>query len=202
MRIHSVTKKGEMTDEELVLLMREEPNTFDEILKRYRKLVCNTIAMISDNREDYEDNVDEGIISLYNAAMTYRQDYIASFRTYAMVCVRNCARNILKRNFAERHTQSLLTVSIDDPDIPLIEKLVDKNFNPEEMIIEKERVDRLYLWLASRLSSQELEYFWLFAVIGDSYRDIAERKNISTKSVDNAIQRARRKLRAELSCRQ
>jgi RNA polymerase sporulation-specific sigma factor len=86
-------------------------------------------------------------------------------------------------------------VSLDDPENRVAEMLADQAETPEEIVLEKERVSAMNRRIAEVLSRQEREIF-LMSVSGFSYDEIAARLQISAKSVDNAIQRARRKLRA------
>ena len=80
----------------------------------------------------------------------------------------------------------------------MAETLVDQAETPEEIVLEREQTSALYRQVADVLSKQEHEIF-LLSVNGLSYDEIAARLQVSAKSVDNAIQRARRKLRAAWS---
>jgi RNA polymerase sporulation-specific sigma factor len=135
------------------------------------------------------------MLGLLAAVTSFQQEKAAGFRTYAVVCIRNRMRNISRMERSASRLAGSTDVSLDDPENGIQDLLADEADTPEQAFFEKERVSELYAKLADVLSKQEREIFWL-SVSGLSYDEIAERLRIPSKSVDNAIQRARRKLRA------
>ena len=194
MDVVSVSELRELSDERLVSVLADQPPAFEVLFERYRKMVSGIASAYAANTADADDYMQEGMLALLAAASTYSQEYNASFRTYAAVCVRNRIRNVSGRERAACRN-SANSVSLDDPENSIQELLADDADTPEQAFFEKERVSELYAKLADVLSKQEREIFWL-SVSGLSYDEIAERLRIPSKSVDNAIQRARRKLRA------
>lgn len=194
MDVVSVSALRDLPDETLVSVLAEQPPAFEVLFERYRHLVSGIASSYAANAADAEDYVQEGMLALLAAASSYSQKYNASFRTYATVCIRNRIRNVSgrERAISGRSAQS---VSLDDPDNTETALLIGSEDSPEERFLEKERTSELYAKLAELLSEQERETF-LLAVRGFSYAEIAGRLHVSEKSVDNAIQRARRKLRA------
>lgn len=184
-----------MSDEALVAVLHEQPQAFSILLDRCRAMVVRLANSCAANAADAEDYAQEGLLGLLAAANSYQQEHgehAASFRTYAFRCIRNRIRN------ASRKDQSQLRMtgsSFDDPDDALCDRLSDDSETPEQVFLQKERINELYASLEKELSRQEMEVL-SDAAGGFSYREIADRLQISEKSVSNALQRARRKLRA------
>ena len=184
-----------MSDEALVAVLHEQPQAFGILLDRCRTMVVRLANSCAANAADAEDYAQEGLLGLLAAANSYQQNFGehgASFRTYAFRCIRNRIRNASRKDLSlHRFSGS----SLDDPDDALCDKLSDGSESPEQVYLQKERVNELYASLKTVLSRQEWEVL-SEAAGGFSYREIADRLQISEKSVSNAIQRARRKLRA------
>ena len=186
---------SELTDEDLVSVMHVQPQAFSVLLERCRSMVVRMANSLAANSADAEDYAQEGLLGLLAAANSYQRNFgehAASFRTYAYRCIRNRMQNAYRKDHAQLR---LSGSSLDDPDAALSEQLSDGADSPEQAFLNKERVSELYTALKDVLSKQEMDVL-SEAACGYSYREIAERLQISEKSVDNAMQRARRKLRA------
>ena len=195
----SVETLRSMPDEELVSVCTDQPQAFEILFERYRPAVVSMANAFAVNAADTDDYVQEGMFGLLAAVAAYSQERSAAFRTFAGVCVRNRMRNLFrKENAGVRKHSDLPDVSLDDPENRMAEMLVDQAETPEEIVLEREQTSALYRQVADVLSKQEHEIF-LLSVNGLSYDEIAARLQVSAKSVDNAIQRARRKLRAAWS---
>ena len=182
-----------LPDEALLSQMRDHPQTVRLLLERYRQTVVSMANAYAANSADAEDFAQEGLLGLLAAISAYDEKRAAGFRTFAAVCIRNRIRSAARRiSGAEEQVSE---VSLDDPETDLAEILADSTGSPEQVFLEKEHISALYAKMADVLSRQEQEIFFL-SVSGFSYGEIADRLHISEKSVDNAIQRARRKLRA------
>jgi len=185
----------EATDEELVSVIHKQPQAFDILLNRYRTIVVRMANSCAENSVDAADYAQEGLLGLLAAANSYQQDFgeqQASFRTYAFRCIRNRIRNASRR---ESGYHRYFGASFDDPDDEFCELIPDDSDTPEQVFLHNERINELYATLKEVLSSQEWEVLSEVAG-GFSCREISGRLQISEKSVSNAIQRARRKLRA------
>ena len=192
----SVETLRSMPDEALVSVCTDQPRAFDILFERYRPTVVSMAASFAANAADAEDYVQEGMFGLLAAVAAFSQDQPAGFRTFAAVCIRNRMRNLFSREYADKRKRyDLPDVSLDDPENRVAETLVDQGETPEEAVLEKERASAMYQKVADVLSKQEREIF-LLSVSGYSYEEIAAMMQSSAKSVDNAIQRSRRKLRA------
>ena len=186
---------SELSDEDLVAVMHMQPQAFSVLLERCRSMVVRMANSLAANSADAEDYAQEGLLGLLAAANSYQQnfgDHAASFRTYAYRCIRNRMQNAYRKDHAQLR---LSGSSLDDPDAALSEQLSDGADSPEQAFLNKERVSELYTALKDVLSKQEMDVL-SEAACGYSYREIAKHLQISEKSVDNAMQRARRKLRA------
>jgi RNA polymerase sporulation-specific sigma factor len=184
-----------LPDETLVLQWRDAPSAVRVLLNRYHAMVARIANSYAQNAADAEDYAQEGLLGLLAAVSTYSDDRAAGFRTYAAVCIRNRIRSAVRRQSLAVGSGTPEALSFDDPDNDLAETLPDRAENPEQVFLEKEHIAELYTKLSEMLSLQEAEVL-ILSVSGFSYREIAERLHISQKSVDNAVQRARRKLRA------
>jgi RNA polymerase sporulation-specific sigma factor len=188
----SVEALSALSDEALVGVMRKHPQADSVLVLRFRQLVLRIASDYAASAADAEDYVQEGLIGLLTAVSAYDPDRAASFRTFAAVCIRNRIRNAARSAHPSGRPVGL---SLDDPEIGAESLLADDDESPEELFLTKERVTELYRELTEVLSRQEMEIICL-AAGGFSYREIAGRLHISEKSVDNAVQRGRRKLRA------
>jgi RNA polymerase sporulation-specific sigma factor len=196
MDLFSVEMLRSMPDEALVSVCTDQPRAFEVLFERYRPTVVSMAKSFAVNAADAEDYAQEGMFGLLAAVAAYSQDQPAGFRTFAAVCIRNRMRNLFRKEYAEKRAGSdLPDVSLDDPENQMAETLADQAETPEEIVLEKEEASALYQQVADVLSTQEREIFWL-SVSGHSYEEIAAILQVSAKSVDNAIQRSRRKLRA------
>jgi RNA polymerase sporulation-specific sigma factor len=192
MEPHSVDSLHDLSDEALALKAQQESSAMNLLIERFRTMVAGMANAYAENAANAEDYAQEGLMALAAAASSYQEGQGANFRTYAAVCIRNRLRNISRKDSADqRHSVS----SLDDPDRLLAEVLEDSDATPEQSFLEKERVSELFAEMTNVLSKQELDVLMLSAG-ALSYAEIADKLSISEKSVDNAMQRARRKLRA------
>ncbi len=182
------------TDEQLVAAFPNNEYAFQVLMPRYVRLIYHIAGAMTSNPQDAEDYAAEGLLGLLNAAYRFDPARDASFRTYAVVCIRNRMRNIHEKMQRENRNGAE-ALPIDLMDDSLGDLLRDPQGTPETVFLQKERMTALYQEMARVLTKLELEIFSLY-VDELSYADIAKRLGISVKSVDNAIQRARRKLRA------
>lgn len=175
-----------LTDEELVLKAREDKAAVSELIARY---MC-TVELLAKrfSAELADDLVQEGLMGLLRAVKSYSKEKNASFSTYAAVCVKNKMISSLRKNSMSD------TAEIDETEL---ENCFSGGVIPEEIVIEQERMNEIYSKISSALSEQEWQVFQLF-LNGLSYNQIALSLKMPTKSVDNAMQRVRRKLKSLL----
>ncbi len=136
-----------------------------------------------------DDLIQEGMIALLRAVRTYKTDSSASFRTYAAVCVENGMLSAVRR--AGRKKDRPLNDSVDLSDV---ESEIGSE-SVEDMAIRKAEIAELMARIETDLSVFEKSVFSLY-LEGCSYKTMAERLDSTEKAVDNALQRARRKLKS------
>lgn len=172
-----------------------DPQAFWELAERYLPLVRSRAARFAGDVLDAEDLEQEGLLGLLSAARRFRVGGKASFGTYADVCVRN--RMITSLRQAVRQTGG------GGQPVSLNAGEAAESFhapaggNPEELAVRTEAYEALVRRIASALSRREKQVLLLY-LRGLSYAQIAKSLGLTEKAVDNALQRARAKLKAEL----
>ena len=165
---------------------------FTELFCRYADLMLCRIAGMRPCGLDADDLIQECSIGLLMAARSYSAEGGASFRTYATVCIDNRLRSL--RRGVQRNGQRPLNDYIELSELGEAgREPTDPAPDPETLVLITESVSELRERMLSMLSETEFRVFTEY-LSGTSYGAIAEKLGISAKSVDNAIQRARRKL--------
>lgn len=182
-----------MGDEQLVALAREEnEEAFVSLVTRYMPLLQYLAGKYRSDRLEREDLVQEGLVALFSAVRTYSADAQATFRTYAYTCARNkmvsTIRAVETLSFTDYDSWQMVVG--DGPDAN-----VQKSFDPADRLLRREELENLRLRIRDLLTPVEYQVLMLY-VAAYSYKEIADRLRISTKAVDNALQRLRRKLAA------
>lgn len=175
---------SQMTDEQLVgcVPSAESGEAVAELVSRYTGLVL-ALAVKYSGSADYEELVSDGLDALLAAAPKYSPDR-GAFRSFASVCISNRMKNTVQR--AARRNERFSELS--DEDIP------DSAPTPEELVIIQESAAEITGRMKTLLTPMELGCIE-GVILGMPYSEIAERLSISAKSVDNAVTRARAKLK-------
>ena len=175
------------SDEELAARAGEDKGALSELVSRYSFVASAKARAISNDY--YEDLYQEGLIGVVAAARSYNADKGASFATYANRCIKNRMINAIKK------LDKGITEALDDD---FENECADKSeIIPDNIIERRERLGEINAKMASVLSDKEWRVFMLFSM-GLGYDEIGRDLGMSEKQVNNAMQRARRKLRAEL----
>ncbi len=188
------------TDEELILLIRNGNEEATEyLLKKYTPLVRKSSRTLYLIGADTEDLSQEGMIGLFKAIQNYQEDTTASFYTFARLCIDRQIYSAIKASNRKKHSPLNSYISfysqLNEDDAPLIDNLeAGNNSNPEQIILERENASHFMDLLQSHLSKMEKAVLPLY-LDGQSYADIAASLNKPMKSIDNAIQRIREKVR-------
>ena len=162
----------------------------EALVRRYSGLVRSCARPLFLAGGDSEDLIQEGMLGLWKAVRDYTPDRGASFRTFAQTCVKNSMISAIKTAAGKHH------IPLNDS-VPFETLLFDRNdqlavSDPETLYIDREiyreQLDQFY----SKLSGFEAKVLDLY-LNGLSYSEIADQVNRSPKSVDNAVQRIRRK---------
>ena len=157
---------------------------------------------------DREDIVQEGMIGLYKAIRDFKGDKLASFKAFAELCITRQIITAIKTATSQKHIPLNSYVSLDKPiyDEESDRTLMDvisgsKVLDPEELIINQEDYDYMEIKMAELLSDLERKVLALY-LDGQSYQEISEELNRHVKSIDNALQRVKRKLERYLEIRE
>ena len=193
----------EYSDELLVSMARDgDEKAEDFLLKKYKDFVRSKARAYFLVGGDSDDLIQEGMIGLYNAISHYDESKASSFMTYAAICINNKLLSAVsadnrKKNEPLNGYVSLYSVITDDAGeaASLSEVLPDMdNVNPEDIILNEEQEKLAKKRLLGKLSKLEKEILSYY-LEGMSYSEIAALIGKTDKSVDNAIQRIRSKMK-------
>lgn len=191
-----------LTDEELIKKVQNgDAEAENELLSRYKDLVVKISRSFYIVGGDLEDIIQEGMIGLYNAIKNYHDDKEASFKTFAVICIKHKIQGAIKKSQSNKNKPLSSAVSIqsfdsDGEEFYPIEFVLDNT--PAKIAIEKENLKDLKENIKSSLSKLEFKVLKLY-LEGYSYREIAEILNIQQKAIDNSLSRIKQKLRAKLN---
>ncbi|MGI6733786.1 MAG: RNA polymerase sporulation sigma factor SigH [Anaerovoracaceae bacterium] len=194
------------SEEELVRLAQNGNGEAEEILIRKYKEVVKTKAhlyfMVGADRDDI---VQEGMIGIFKAIRSFDRSRHASFRTFADLCINRQILSAVKQAARKKHSPLNMSVSLNKPIsdenrfITLSETLpTDSNSDPETLLLVKEALDQIGGNRGNVLSDFE-STVWSQYLQGKTYKEIADNLGKQPKSIDNAIQRTKRKLALFLS---
>ena len=194
-----------LTDEQLVKMAQEGSETAEEILiEKYKGLVKNKAKTYYITGADSEDVVQEGMIGLFKAIRSFDADKQAAFKTFADTCVNSQILSAIKKANRKRHRPLNESVSLnkeaDDEkhDISVGDIMqASMDNDPEALLLLQEVVDYLKTYDSGLFSKFEREV-WVEKLKGRNYMEIAEQLGRSPKSVDNALQRIKKKIVAYL----
>ena len=197
-----VTAEGApMTDEEIVALCHAGEAAAEEyLLNKYKNFVRSKARSYFLIGADHEDIVQEGMIGLYKAIRDYRSDRLSSFRAFAELCITRQIITAIKTATRQKHIPLNSYVSLNRPlydeesDRTLMDVISENHTtNPEDLIIGKEHLNSINAKIDEMLSPLEQEVLKLY-LDGKSYQEIAVAMNRHVKSIDNALQRVKKKL--------
>src|SRR3982751_3589613 len=199
----------ELDDHYLIALAKQgRKDAYDRIVKRYFgfvRLKASSYFLIGG---DSDDLIQEGLVGLYKAVRDYRSDRESSFRNFAELCITRQIITAVKTATRNKHTPLNQYVSFSqtpaaagDSEPTLDEVLPGPTaHDPVNQVISSEELRSLVACLSSVLSELESSVLSLY-LDGHSYEAIAERLVCDTKTVDNALQRVKRKVGAHLASR-
>ncbi len=198
-----------LTDEEIVLEAKDNDNedALVYLINKYRNFVrakARSYFLIGAEREDI---IQEGMIGLYKAIRDFRNDKLSSFRAFAELCVTRQIITAIKTATRQKHIPLNSYVSLNKPiydedsDRTLLDVLSgSKISDPEELVISREEFIDIEEKMGEILS--DLEWKVLMSYLdGKSYQEIAVELTRHVKSIDNALQRVKRKLERYLDNR-
>lgn len=189
-----------LTDEEVLLLIRQgERGAQEHLIQKYERIVrykARTYFLIGSDRDDV---IQEGLIGLYKAICDYDASKLASFRAFADLCITRQIITSVKTATRLKHTPLNSYISIykpvhdDEPERMLQDIISSQTADPQDTLIRKERLQNVYRRLNMVLTALEIQVLPLY-LQGCSYVEIAENLGRHEKSIDNALQRVKRKI--------
>lgn len=194
------------TDEDFVEHAKQGSEIATEyIINKYKNFVrvkAKSYFLIGADREDI---IQEGMIGLYKAIRDFRADKLSSFRAFAELCITRQIITAIKTATRQKHIPLNSYVSLnkpiydDDSDRTMLDVLsMTKVSNPEEVFITHELSDDLREKIQKNLSDLESKVLMSY-LEGKSYQEMAKELNRHVKSIDNALQRVKRKIEKTLS---
>lgn len=195
----------ERLDEELLWAYRRgHADSGEELLARYKGLVLKNAKSLFLVGGDQDDLIQEGMMGVFSAMRTYRDDKGASFYTFANLCIRRQMLKAIESSGTRKHMPLNTALSLNlseegegirEADLP--EALNPAPEDPLQILLDDEAVERLLIKIRQSLSSME-EQVLSFHLDGLDYLQIADRMGREPKSIDNALQRIRSKVRKEI----
>jgi RNA polymerase sporulation-specific sigma factor len=201
----------ELDDQYLIALAKQgHADAYDRIVRRYYgfvRLKASSYFLIGG---DSDDLIQEGLVGLYKAVRDYRTDRESSFRNFAELCITRQIITAVKTSTRNKHTPLNEYVSFSQTPAaggaegdPTLDELLPgpSVHDPVNQVISTEELHSLVACLSSVLSELESSVLSLY-LDGHSYEAVAGRLECDTKTVDNALQRVKRKVGAHLVSRQ
>ncbi len=203
--------KRELEDLQLVIRARNgDGKAMDTLIRRYTGFVRLKASSYFLAGGDSEDLIQEGLIGLYKAVRDFRHDKETSFRSFAELCVTRQIITAIKTAARNKHTPLNTYVSFShtragasgDQEMSLAEVLPgDPVVDPITQVISSEELRSLVECLGDSLSELESDVLTMY-LEGRSYEEIAQRIDHTPKTVDNALQRVKRKVGSHLAARE
>jgi len=189
-----------MPDEEVVVLAQNgDGQALAYLLNKYKNFVRSKARSYFLIGADHEDIVQEGMIGLYKAIRDFQPSRLASFRSFAELCVKRQIITAIKAATRQKHVPLNSYVSLNKPlydeesDRTLLDVIEGRVTNPEDLYISQEDLSHIETQIESMLSELEQKVLQCF-LDGASYQQIAEDLGRHVKSIDNALQRIKKKL--------
>ena len=202
------TGETEITDEKVLEYARGgDLEALQILMDRYKNFVkakARSYFLIGADREDI---VQEGMIGLFKAVRDYREEKTSSFRAFAELCITRQMITAIKTATRQKHIPLNSYISLNKPvsendsDRTLMEMISGQRItDPEELMISQEELVSIEDVIGDILSDLELKVLMMY-INGRSYQEIALELNRHVKSIDNALQRVKRKLERYLDNR-
>ncbi len=194
-----------MTDEQIVKLAQAADGTaLEYLLNKYKNFVRSKARSYFLIGADHEDIVQEGMIGLYKAIRDYKEEKLSSFRAFAELCITRQIITAIKTATRQTHIPLNSYVSLNKPiydeesDRTLLDVITEGwAKNPEELLINREDIGAIEGKIGEMLSGLEKQVLLRY-LEGKSYQEISQEMGRHVKSIDNALQRVKRKLQKYL----
>ena len=207
-RVDEVAGLNDLDDQELVLRGRAgDERALEELLERYRHFARSKARFYFLSGSDKEDVVQEGMIGLYKAIRDFDPEQATPFRVFAELCISRQILTAIKTANRHKHQPLTSSVSLDAPAgngddaLSIADRLVAPAlYDPAELVISAEEVEAIQQSMRKTLTSLEGQVLKLY-IDGKSYEEIAAALGNHVKSIDNALQRIKRKLQRYVTTR-
>ena len=194
-----------MTDEQVVALAQESDGAaLEYLLNKYKNFVRTKARSYFLIGADHEDIVQEGMIGLYKAIRDYKEEKLSSFRAFAELCITRQIITAIKTATRQKHIPLNSYISLNKPiyeedsDRTLLDVITEEGLsNPEDMLIDREDLSFIEGRIGQMMSDLEKQVLVRY-MEGKSYVEIADEMGRHVKSIDNALQRIKRKLQKYL----
>jgi RNA polymerase sporulation-specific sigma factor len=195
-----------LTDEDLVALAKGgEDQAIEILLGRYRHYARAKARLYFLAGADREDVVQEGMIGLFKAVRDFDPNKNTAFRAFAEVCITRQIITAIKSATRQKHLPLNTYVSLSKPMLTesgedhALESTLDSHTeaDPADLVVSAEEIEAINTSVSEVLSELEGEVLHLY-MDGKSYQEIADRLGRHVKSIDNALQRIKRKLEGHL----
>lgn len=198
---HELINYKVMQDEDIVEVAKGDDYLATEyLISKYKNVVKRKARSYYLIGADNEDIVQEGLIGLYKAIRDYDRDKLTSFRAFAEICITRQIITAIKAATRQKHIPLNSYVSLnkpiyeDDSDRTLLDIMAGvKTTDPEDLMISREQLDSIEKKIEELLSDLELKVLMSY-IDGMSYQEMSEQLGRHIKSIDNALQRVKRKL--------
>jgi RNA polymerase sporulation-specific sigma factor len=190
------------------LAKQGSPDAYDRLVRRYASFVRLKASSYFLVGGDSEDLIQEGLVGLYKAIRDFRTDRESSFRNFAELCITRQIITAVKTATRNKHTPlnqsvsfSATPASASDSE-PTLEEIIPgpSVHDPVNQVISSEELQSLVGCLSTALSDLESRVLALY-LDGHSYEEVGRRLGCDCKTVDNALQRVKRKVGAHLESR-
>ncbi len=196
---------SKMTDEQLAEGAKRDESALEYLIEKYKNFVLKKSRPYFLIGADKDDLIQEGMIGLYKAVIDYDQDKNASFKTFANLCITRQIITAVKTSTRQKHMPLNSYLSLDKPlfdeetDMTVGESMTSGLFiEPEEQVIHSEDIQNIRDGIETVLTDMEKRVLKLY-LEGKSYKEISEIMNKETKSIDNALQRVKKKLEKHIN---
>ena len=190
-----MAKFEQMTDEQLICRLRDGDKTvIDYVMEKYKNLVrkeANAMYLLGGENDDL---IQEGMIGLFKALRDYQPGKSAVFSTFANLCVERQLYKAIEMSGRLKNKPLNSYISLSEEESPILDSLAFEQQDPEAIVIDRENVNVMQEKIRQHLSSFETQVLDSY-LEGMTYTQIAEAMEKSPKSIDNALQRIRGKIR-------
>src|SRR6202161_3863069 len=209
-RLSSYSQPQPQVDDGFLIALAKQghADAYDRIVRRYHGFVRLKASSYFLAGGDSEDLIQEGLVGLYKAIRDFRTDRESSFRNFAELCITRQIITAVKTATRNKHTPLNQYVSFSSTpagagdDVPTLDQMLPGPTvqDPVNQVISSEELRSLVGCLSSALSELESRVLSLY-LDGYSYEQVGTRLSCDTKTVDNALQRVKRKVGAHLQSR-